>query len=977
MGFSKDFRFNDAFRLVSYLDALGVSSLYASPLFRARTGSSHGYDITDPASLNPEIGTTADFSRLSGALSAKGMGLVLDIVPNHMAAHFENRWWRDVLEYGELSPFAIFFDIDWDPPQEALNKRISLPVLGAPYARVLESGELRLDYDQQGFAIYYWDNRLPVSPFSILPIVSDIDERYRHFIKEKPEDHVGRMESSRILEAVEDLSGKSREPGKNRMRIRKSRSVLGKLWSLFRKDPDFKRAVSETVASYRGVRSVPSSWDRLDRIINDQVYWLSHWKTVTRTLNYRRFFDVADLVGIRTEDPGVFSALHGLVISLWKKGWISGVRVDHVDGLSDPEGYLKTLSEELSLASGSSLSPDIWVEKILLEDEQVDSHWPVNGTTGYDFLNRMNRLFVDHEGANRLAMWYSERIDPGASFKDICYQQKKKICETLLGGELRRLTFILEYLAQKSRYARELSFREIQTGLVEVTACMSVYRTYVRDGHISEQDRLVFKKTLQEARRRHPGRRRGLYQFFEQVFLMDFPEGISSDHRKLWIDFVNRWQQFTGPVMAKGVEDTSFYLYSPLISANEVGGDPEHLSTSSDRFHTLNRNRLEHEPRALSATSTHDTKRSEDVRARINVLSEISSEWISRAEKWMKLNRKARIRGQSDWIPEPGLELFIYQTLLGAWPLSRNEEESFRTRMASYLLKVARERKRHSDWITPDVVYEESLLAFLSGILREERSNHFLADFRIFQRRIAIGGAINSLAQTIVKILSPGVPDFYQGTELWDFSLVDPDNRRPVDYTLRERLLDGIRGRIREAPAALFEELLSGWEDGRIKLYVTHVLLQLRRAFPDLFCSGGYYPLPEEWEESEHMFGFARMLGDQVVLLAVSRKPLSYVDGQSRLTVDPGVWGDRRMPLPAGIPGSLTNAFSGCPVPVSPEGDSGMAGESSVRMSDAFGGSLFTVLVSSGQFIGKAGEDGVSTGIGYLQKERGGGGGVG
>jgi (1->4)-alpha-D-glucan 1-alpha-D-glucosylmutase len=390
----------------------------------------------------------------------------------------------------------------------------------------------------------------------------------------------------------------------------------------------------------------------------------------------------------------------------------------------------------------------------------------------------------------------------------------------------------------------------------------------------------------------------------------------------------------------------------------------------------MNKNRLENEPTALSASSTHDTKRSEDVRARINVLSEISSEWISRVEKWMKLNRKARIRGQSDWIPEPSLEFFIYQTLLGAWPLLKKDEGPFRERLLNYAVKAARERKRHSDWITPDSVYEESLQAFISGILREDRLNHFLADFRVFARRIALGGAVNSISQTMIKILSPGIPDFYQGTELWDFSLVDPDNRRPVDYRLREELLNGLQDRLDGSPSGLFRETLSGWEDGRIKLFVIHTLLRLRKTFPDLFVSGGYHPLLEDWERSEHMMGFARILGDQAVLLCVPQKPLATIDGQSDLTVSPEIWGDRRMPLPLGISGPLTNVFSGRQVPVVKEGDSGMDGEFSVRMSDAFGEALFTVLVSRSKSFEGTGEDGATTGSEVFKKERGGGGGV-
>ncbi len=948
LGFHRGFRLVEALGLVSYLDQLGISTVYASPLFKARKGSTHGYDVTDPSRLNPEIGVTSDLSRLSEGLHSRGMGMILDIVPNHMAASFENRWWRDVLEHGEGSPYAPFFDIDWNPPQEALHHRISLPVLGAPYGRVLENGELTLNFDREGFAIHYWENRLPLEPFSLLPLIREVFDRYGVLGLKAGRGPASVGFDPEMLSFVAGEISPPSDPRKRRASIRKIKGILQKMWTVFKTSPDFETAVRETLSSYRGIRGVPSSWNRLDRLLSSQVYWLSHWKTVSRTLNYRRFFDVADLVGVRTEEPSVFFALHGLALDWYRKEWVDGFRVDHVDGLADPSGYLRTFSAELRQIRPLVDPPMIWVEKILSEEETVEPEWPVLGTTGYEFMNALNRIFVHPEGADRLSRWYVERIDPGASFADICYFQKKKICETLLGGELRRLTFMLEHLAQNSRHAREMPFRELQAGLVEVTACMPVYRTYASSEYFSEKDRTIIRKSLEEARRRHPTRRRGLYQFFETVLTMDFPEGISPAHRELWVGFVRRWQQFTGPVMAKGVEDTAFYLYAPLLSANEVGGDPVHLSTPESRFHSKNRMRRSDEPLALSATSTHDTKRSEDVRARINVLSEMSAEWCEKVEKWMRMNKKVRMKGPGgEAIPEPSLELLIYQTLVGGWPLFRKEEDLFRKRMADYLVKVVREQKRHSDWITPNLLYEEALQAFLWGILREDRPNPFLMDFRALLNRISTAGAQNSLSQLVLKLLSPGIPDCYQGSEVWDFSLVDPDNRRPVDFAHRQRLLLELKEKHRENPVKLWSDLLVGWKDGRIKLLVSHLLLDLRRRFPDLFLKGGYWSLPEEWESESAVLGFFRVREDQAVLVAVPRFSLSRLDGGAGLLCDPSRWGGRRLPLPRGVPqGEWIHAFSKKPVKTVPS-LSGVdpSGERCVLMKDVFDESLLTVLL--------------------------------
>lgn len=936
MGFHRGFRLSHATKLLPYLEKLGISTLYASPLYAARTGSVHGYDVIDPTRLNPEVGSPGEMERLVRGLSVRGMGMILDIVPNHMAAHFENGWWRDLLENGEASPYSMFFDIDWNPPQRSLMHRISFPILGAPYAKTLENRELQLDFNRQGFVVRYWDKLLPVDPASLEPVLLEIRDRLPEEDDPGAESVAHQMEE--ILAEVARIPPRTPDPLRKRLRTRTGKTLQRKLWALYRESPLFREALAGTLVEYNGIRGFPGSFDRLDSLLSRQVYWLSHWKTMTRTLNYRRFFDVADLVGIRAGDERVFEAFHSLVLEWYRNGWIDGLRIDHIDGLLDPSGYLSRLSRVLREGRPDRDAPLIWVEKILTDDERLEPDWPVQGTTGYEFANCLTRLFGDPEGVDRLRRWYSETVDPEASFAEIVYLQKKFVAETLLGGELRRLTLMLETLAQEDRYAREMTFRELQTGIVEVTACLGAYRTYVRGEIVRERDRDLVLDALLRARKRHPVRRQGLYRFFERVLTLSFPAGFPPEKKARWIDFVRKWQQFSSPVVAKGMEDTAFYLYSPLISFNEVGGDPCSPPLSTEGFHDFNRERLRDFPLALSATSTHDTKRSEDVRARIHVLSEYADLWPDRVAGWRRWNRKARSRIQGMEVPDPALELFLYQTLVGAWPLDPDESPAFGKRIGDYLIKVARESKRHTNWISPDPDYEEALVSFAAEILREDRRNPFLSDFLDFQKRIALEGAQYSLSQLLLKLLSPGVPDFYQGSELWDLSLVDPDNRRPVDYSRRVAFLNQIAREASGDREGLFRRLLEGWSDGGIKLFATCSLLNLRKEHPDLFLKGSYIPLPDRWERSSQSVGFLRSYLDKEILVAVP------VRVRGRLTktlrVERGVWREGILPLPDGSgESSWTHVFSGRTVETgqSPEGPF-------LRTEDAFGEALFTVL---------------------------------
>lgn len=942
MGFHLGFRLSHATRLLPYLEKLGISALYASPLFAARKGSVHGYDMIDPTRLNPEVGSPADLERLAIGLSERRMGMILDIVPNHMAAHFENGWWRDLLENGEASPYSMFFDIDWSPPQRSLMHRISLPILGAPYGKTLENREFLLEFNRQGFVIRYWDKILPLDPATLEPVLHRIREALGEGKDEEASRIVSDMED--ILMEVDRIPTRTPDPLRKRLRTRTGRSLQRKLWALYGDNPLFREALEKTLLEYNGIRGFPGSFDRMDSLLSRQVYWLSHWKTVTRTLNYRRFFDVADLVGVRAGDERVFAAFHSLALEWYRNGWIDGLRVDHIDGLMDPSGYLSRLSRTFRENRPDRGTPLIWVEKILSDTERLDPDWPVVGTTGYEFANMLTRLFGSPEGVGRLRRWYSETVDPEASFADIVYLQKKFVAETLLGGELRRLTLMLETLAQEDRYAREMTFRELQSGIVEVTACLGAYRTYVRGESIRDRDRELIREALLNARRRHPNRRQGLYQFFERILTLAFPAGLPPERKSRWIEFVRKWQQFSGPVVAKGMEDTAFYLYSPLISFNEVGGDPCALPIRSGGFHDFNRDRLERFPLALSATSTHDTKRSEDVRARIQVLSEYADQWPEQIARWSRWNRKARSRVRGMEVPDPSLELFLYQTLIGAWPFDPAEVPGFSKRLDQYLVKVARESKRHSNWISPDTDYEEGLVSFAREILRTDRRNPFLSEFLDFHHRVALGGAQYSLSQLLLKLASPGVPDFYQGTELWDFSMVDPDNRRPVDFPQRIGLLDRIIHGSSRNPKELFTRLLDEWQSGAIKLFVTWSLLKVRKNYPDLFLKGSYLPLPGEWEESMSSVGFFRT-HEEVELLVVVPVRVRGLLGEDSLRVDPDRWGEGRLPLPHGAGrGGWTHLFSGETADPEEESDG-----SFLRIKSVFGSALFSAMIRDGR----------------------------
>ncbi|MEX2262987.1 MAG: malto-oligosyltrehalose synthase [Bryobacteraceae bacterium] len=898
--FSRDLRFIDARELVPYLQELGITDLYASPRFRARRGSSHGYDVANPMRINSELGTDEEFDELARRLKDYGMGLVLDIVPNHMAASGENPWWMDVLENGPSSAYSIFFDINWRPwvnkaPFLQENK-VLLPILGDLYGRVLENGEFNLKLDENGFYVRYYDHRLPLDPKSYGPILECVRARCKEQGGSQANSFLRKLRE--LLHAVGELPVYTVSESPDIERRRRDKDVIKRnIWRLYLGETSFRELVDECLLHLNGNREEHGSFDTLDTLLSVQPYRLAYWKIGIEEINYRRFFDINDLVSLRVELPEVFEARHAQVLQLADDGSISGLRIDHIDGLHDPAGYLRRVHGRISENSRRN-GFYLIVEKILTGREELPEDWAAAGTTGYDFLNALNLVFVEAAGFERMEEIYRNFTGCNKSFDELCYSRKKLVIDRLFSGDLNALGYSLGNLAAQDRCARDLPLSELVQALLEVTAQLRVYRTYIRSFEIAPQDRERIESALERARARVPDDKCNpdAFDFLRRVLLLD-PPSYAAERKDDWLGFVMSWQQFTGPVMAKGLEDTASYIHNSLVSLNDVGGDPERSRACGDlaEFHEFNRRIGERWPHTLSATSTHDTKRSEDVRARINVLSEMPDAWSERLSRWSEWNRPKN-RGA----PDPNEEILLYQTLLGAWPLDDPEASGIQERVKNYMIKAVREAKRNTNWHAPNEAYETNLSEFVDAILADER---FLKDFLDFQGKIAWLGALNSLSQVLLKITSPGVPDFYQGLEIWDFSLVDPDNRRAVDFAKREILLDELRARELDDRPALLDEIQSNWRDGRIKLYLTYRALNFRRNHAQLFANGTYIPLTVKGCRAENVCAFARC-HENTWAITVAPRWYSRLAGEE-------AWQDTHIVLPEGAPDRWENTLTG------------------------------------------------------------------
>lgn len=876
--FTPDFGFTHALEQLEYLDQLGISDLYASPIFKARQGSSHGYDVVDHNQLNPELGTGEQFSALAAEVGRRQMGWLQDIVPNHMAVDGRNGLLAEVLEHGPETPSARIFDIDWSHA-DGLRQQILLPLLGQFFGRALEAGELNLDYNQAGFGLSYYQLRVPLRIASYHLILQPWLELCRQTPAAEPSDLTR-------LEELTALSGTLQLEKNFERRFEQSTWLKQKLWQLHEQSPALQNTLRQVLQGFNGEKGRPQSFNRLEQLLAEQWFRLAFWKLATEEVNYRRFFCINELISLAMEHPPSFERIHQLSLRLVAEGKLTGLRIDHIDGLHHPRGYLEQLRGRL---------PDTYLvtEKILAPQEDLPD-WPVQGTTGYDFLNLVNALFCCRTNEKEMTRVYQGFIRRAGKYKELVVEKKRLILDRHMAGDISNLVRQLKNLARRYRYSSDLAAHGLNHALTEVMVRLPLYRTYLAPGETPPADLAVLDKALQHARVGHPGLVNEL-DFIGKVLRLEFDACLAPSERGEWLNFCMRFQQFTGPLMAKGFEDTLLYNYNRLLSLNEVGGTPDRFGLSATDFHACCRQRRHLWPHAMNASSTHDTKRGEDIRARLNVLSEIPRLWRQAVQEWSQLNRPLKRSHNRRKVPDRNDEYFLYQTLLGAWPAQASEGEDFSGRLTDYLVKAVREAKVHTAWIKPDQAYEEAYTGFAAALL--DPQHEFLKHFLPFQQKIAFFGMLNSLAQTLIKITAPGIPDFYQGSELWDLSLVDPDNRRPVDYARRGRALQMLQKAFAEQPQQLLNDLFEQWPDGRIKLFLIHRALQARRRCDTLFKEGSYEALPATGDHSQHVLAFARQQGDLCAVTVVPRFMTSLIE-QEQLPFAAETWRDTGLNLP-------------------------------------------------------------------------------
>ena len=900
--FNRHFTFAQAREIVPYLHELGITDVYASPYFQAREESLHGYDITDHNKLNAAIGSREEYDAFVAELRAHGMGQVLDFVPNHMGVgESRNRWWMDVLENGPSSVYAPYFDIDWHPLKSNLQEKVLLPILGDQYGRVLERGELKVRYEGGSFFLGYYAHEWPIAPGT-----------YRHILQialeylEPHKEEVFYADFQSIITALDNLPRRNEtDPERVELRAREKEVVKRRLDRRCHEAPQVREAIQSAVEKINGVPGEPRSFDLLDELLNEQAYRLSFWRVAAEEINYRRFFDINDLAAIRMELPEVFDATHALLLELVGKGAVTGLRIDHPDGLYLPREYFIKLQEHcaeaLDLEWGhSEARPSerraiyLVVEKILTGQERLAEDWPVHGTTGYDFARLTNSLLCDSSAEQAVTKIFRRFIGHSMHFGHLVYAKKRLVMRISLSNDVRVLGNTLDRLSETNRWFRDFTLDQLNLAVRETIACFPVYRTYLTpDGQVSEEDSAVIERAIASAKRRNPAVEESVFNFLRDILLFRFPENLDEATRAEHVHFVLKFQQATGPIMAKGLEDTVFYIFNRLAALNEVGGEPQQFGITPEAFHEEQRHYQKHWPATMLSTSTHDTKRSEDVRARMVAISEIADLWRATLQRWRTLTRKLKRKIDEAEAPDPNEEYLLYQTLLGTWPvdsagnpvLEANSE--YVSRIQAYMAKALKEAKINTSWVQPNEQWDAAMSDFVAAILEPGEKNKFLPTFLPVAAEIARLGAINSLAQAVLKFTCPGVPDIYQGNEIWDFSLVDPDNRRPVDYNRRREMLAGLTN-------ASAEELLANWPDGRIKLFLTQKLLRFRRDHPELFRDGNYTPLMATGTHAESCISFAREHGGAWILVVAPRL-------SSRVGFPPvgDLWHDTAVPLPA------------------------------------------------------------------------------
>jgi (1->4)-alpha-D-glucan 1-alpha-D-glucosylmutase len=975
--FHAGFRFEDAQRLIGYLHALGISHVYSSPVLHARSGSSHGYDIIDHNRLNPEIGSYEDLQALVRELKNYGMGMLLDFVPNHMSTGAgANPWWRDVLANGRASEFADFFDIDWDPLKPELRDKLLLPILSDQYGAELEAGHIRLMFDEIGFSVAYGGAKLPLDP-QTLPLIFN-PESYELFAgnpldKARDNQDPELRELRRLLDGLRALPPHTTTDANLVLQRRQAAPpLLEALYTLARSSSSARAAIDQAVEQCNGRAGEPHSFDRLHYLLEAQVYRLANWRVSGEEINYRRFFDINDLIGLRMENPRVFAATHELLRRLLAEEMIQGVRIDHCDGLLNPLQYLVRL--QMLYAASQCLGPVArppfgengielemqqvfgqygWgqyegdqqggghgdarkigaplytiVEKILSPGEELPLEWPADGGSGYEFTALVNGVFIERRNERRFTNLYQRFTASSPNLDLLVYNSKMLIMNASLASEVNVLAHLLDAISVNDRYARDFTRKSLRDVIEATIASFPVYRTYIDErGQVSERDLAYITEAIVRAKRRNPDMPGAAFDFLRDILLLKRRETEDQSglyRKKLY--FTLKFQQLTGPVMAKGLEDTAFYAYNRFIAVNEVGGSPRQFGIPVSEFHDSNQKRMEHWPFAMLATSTHDTKRGEDVRARLDVLSEMPKAWSRNVYRWRRANRaRKRLLGDGRNVPDWNEEYLLYQTLAGTWPFEAQTAQpshEYVERIQQYMTKAVHEAKVNLSWINTDPAYIEALRQFIAKILApgtRSRPNAFLGQMQAFAPLVAFFGGINSLAQRVLMMASPGNPDIYQGMELWDFSLVDPDNRHAVDYERRRRMLQELdrRAEAGDLPA-LCAELLGSFSDGRIKLWTTMQALRARREHRELFHAGSYTPLYGLGTKREHMVAFAREHQGGVAIVAVPRLSFTFAGGAVRPPLGE-LWEDTVLPVPPQAAEFMDAVFTGEKIRVTPE----------------------------------------------------------
>lgn len=930
--FNRQFTFDDAARIVPYLAKLGISHVYASPILKARPGSMHGYDVVDHSQLNPELGTREDFDRLVETLHRHGLGLIVDIVPNHLGVMGnDNVWWLDVLENGPAARCAFHFDIDWRPNRGSMRDRILVPVLGDAYGIVLERGELRVQFDAASgnFSIHYHDHRLPIDP----------REYPRIFSKPIPEtllpaDDPNRGDFESLITSFSNLPPRDdTSTDAVAVRYRDKEAHKRRLVRLIERSPEVLSYVDDSVTAINGTAGQSDSFDALDSLLEAQAYRLSYWRVAVDEINYRRFFDVNDLAALRMNELSVFEITHKLIFELIEAGSIDGLRIDHSDGLYDPEEYFLRLQQRFGGEPGER-PLYVVTEKILAAHERLPESWLVHGTTGYEFAALSTTWLACGDEESRMTRRYRQFTENEATFDALAYESKRLVMRSSLAAEVEVLATQLDRIAHLDRHTADFTRAALREAIREVIACFPVYRTYISPRGVGDEDRRIIHWATGVARRRSTGAEVSVFDFLRSVLLGEAAEGRPASHRQAMLEFAMKFQQVTAPVTAKGVEDTAFYRYNRLICLNEVGGDPSRFAVTSSGLHQANLERARSWPHSMLATSTHDTKRSEDVRARIAVLSELPDLWKRHLSRWSQLNRGKR--RQVDDLPAPDREdeYLLYQTLAGLWSAELDTETTIQ-RLQAYMTKAGREAKRSTSWINPNPDYEAAVSEFIVQLLSNPDRNAFLRDFSSLAATVTFFGRINSLVTTALKITAPGVPDFYQGTELPALTLVDPDNRAPVDFDAAARRLDSL------AEVTEVRPLLDDADGVRAKLFVTSKLLQLRAAHEQLFARGSYQPLQVEGEHKEHVFAFARVHEGRGIVVVLPRWTARLMRGEMTLPLG-HIWGDTKVIIGSAVGGALQETLAVRPVAVTPEGE-----ERSLRIAQVFAEFPLAVLCAS------------------------------